>query len=144
MYSFLRQHSTTICRLAVENFVLSKTENKAGLGLLALSGLFLFLALGFMLFGAHLYFVTAYGTDMAFIYTGSIFLALCLVFLLMAGGLAYYRYKKINSLKNEIIALTEGAIQGAEQGIQESVDEKPFEIVAVIATMGYFLGKRYL
>lgn len=144
MYNFLRQHSTTICRLAVENVVLSKTENKAGLGLLALAGLFLFLALGFMLFGAHLYFAATYGTDMAFIYTGSIFLVLCFVFLLTAAGLAYFRYKKINRLKNEIIALTEGALQGAEQSVQESVDEKPLEIVAVIATMGYVLGQRYL
>ena len=133
----------TLLKFFTNNISLFETENKVGIGMIALSCLSLLLSVGFMIYAAHLHFISHYAVETAFFYTGLCLFGLFLIFLLCSIAVRYYRLYKIKQIKDQASAAIVEYSQKAEQEVSKVADEKPVETLLAASLIGFLLGKRY-
>lgn len=144
----MRDLATSLEQILIDRVLSNKASftgrSKAGFGLLAFSGLLLCLGLGFLLGAAYLWFDKNYTPEVAAAMTGILSMLLALLGAAGAYFFAYFRRRRIQTLKSEIAETVQTALEYADEELGEPVRENPKTAVMIASLAGFVAGERFL
>lgn len=120
------------------------SENKLGLGLMALSGILLTSGIGLTIYGSYLWLSNHYSPDTAFFLTGLVCFAAAFLVIATLCGIAWYRKAKLAHIKKEVTDITLEALNAIEEEISMPVQENPKTAVLIASILGFVAGNRIL
>lgn len=119
-------------------------KSKATLGLQALAGLLIIVALGFLIAALHAWLITAYTPDIASLITAGAVFALALVAALAAYVIAHQRQARMAVFKHDMKNNIQTVIDAFDSELGEHVRANPATAVALAGLAGFILADRVL
>jgi len=119
-------------------------KSKTGLGLFALAGVLLTIALGFFIYAAYLWLVSNYPPEIAAAAAGGLTLGVAALCALGAYGFLQYKRSRLKKLKNEIADTMQNALEFADEELAQPVKDNPKTAVLIASLAGFIAGEKFI
>lgn len=116
-------------------------KSKAGLGLVVLSGLFLLLGTGFIIWGSYLWLSYHYTRDIAALVTGLVIFCLSILMALGAYALLKFRERNFQKIKADVANSFRALLETADEELTGPLRENPKMAVLIASLSGFLAGK---
>jgi glucan phosphoethanolaminetransferase (alkaline phosphatase superfamily) len=119
-------------------------KSKVGLGPMALTGLLLLVSDGFLIYAAHMYFLSLFPVYTAAALTGG----LCLVIAVLSSSVSYfinlYKRRQQRQMIANLVGTFHDLYETAEEELSEPINENPKTALLLASVAGYVAGGRFL
>jgi hypothetical protein len=135
-------------QLLIDSIVKGNTpftgRNKAGAGLMILSGLMLAAGLGFIIYASYLWLNAHYLPDMAAALTGALALFMAVLSALMAHAYSEYKRLRLRKIKAEATQTLQNAFDMLNAELEHPIRENPKTSVLIASLAGFMVGEKIL
>ena len=115
---------------------------KVRLSFYAFSGLLVIASIIFIIYGSHLYFLSGFSKDVAFILTGAVCLFFGMIVISTLAAIYYYKLCKYKKLKSEITNFTSDALDILQEEVESPIVRNPKTAVLLASLVGYLIGEK--
>lgn len=130
-------------RVLHSNALLSR-RSKAGLVLMGLSALCVFVALIFLIIALHNYLETRYTADMAALITAGFVAGLAAIFALLGFSALNQRHSRLETVKQELTDNLAALFEAVGEELDDPVRNHPKTALAAAALAGFFVANKLL